>query len=233
MTLVFPEAECVGKSMQLWSVASSRTTGCILKAKIHFGTRLLTRLISTATHGTYWEITAIICNLLSQCHWKNVERWDQVRPGKTRWDQVRSLRPLPQFPQFLQVPLEFWKVPQAVEVLALKQDNVVHRCLEGIKAQGNGIREKINKFHNVSSFYKFLLWISINCIWLLEIVNHVFLHIVTMFYYFHYFVCFFSILRPVCVSFFFETTFFQFGPKQQESMRKANPYKCTVRWCAI
>ena len=85
MTLVFPEAECVaGKSMPLWCVASSRTAGCILKAKIHLGTRLLTRLVSTATHGTYWEITAIICNLLSQCHWKNVERWDQVRPGETR-----------------------------------------------------------------------------------------------------------------------------------------------------
>ena len=27
------------------------------------------------------------------------------------------------------------QVPQAVEVLALKQDSVVHRCLEGIKAR--------------------------------------------------------------------------------------------------
>ena len=27
-----------------------------------------------------------------------------------------------------------FQVPQAVEVLALKQDSVVHRCLEGIKA---------------------------------------------------------------------------------------------------
>lgn len=28
----------------------------------------------------------------------------------------------------------FPEVPQAVHVLALKQDSVVHRCLEGIKA---------------------------------------------------------------------------------------------------
>lgn len=140
--------------------------------------------------------------------WKGETRWDQVRPGKTRWDQVRSLRPLPQFLQFLQVPLEFWKVPQAVEVLALKQDNVVHRCLEGIKAQGNGIREKINKFHNVSSVYKFLLLlISMNCIWLLEIVNHVVTYCYNVLLFSLFCMAFFHTSSGLCFFFFWNNVF--------------------------
>ena len=42
-------------------------------------------------------------------------------------------------------------MPQAVEVLALKQDNVVHRCLEGIKAQNDSCEDS-------AKAAKFLHW---------------------------------------------------------------------------
>ena len=57
---------------------------------------------------------------------------------------LRGLRLFVQiiFPQALDDPYEvlspfmlLLEVPQAVEVLSLKQDSVVHRCLEGIKAR--------------------------------------------------------------------------------------------------